>query len=226
MLRPVRTSHSRAIASMPPDAASAPSSCRGGPARCGRGRQPGWRWGAGGGHAQHGKAACLAAARRRRSPRVGRPSRGARPRPRRRPAHLEGQGVHRPAVALLLQQALPRLHVPQPPRLVIAGGACGGAVCSGSSRGQRRERDDWAGATETRRQVWAQPAWPQRTAVGRHACLSPQRSQLVLPSHLGGVPWGGRRCAPAGRCGPPACAAAGLLPTTALRCSLWRQRPA
>ena len=36
---------------------------------------------------------------------------------------LEGDGVDGAAVALLLQQARPRLHIPQPPRLVVAGRA-------------------------------------------------------------------------------------------------------
>lgn len=41
------------------------------------------------------------------------------------PPHLECHGVHGSAVPLLLLQALPRLNVPQPPRLVKASSACG-----------------------------------------------------------------------------------------------------
>ncbi len=40
-----------------------------------------------------------------------------------RSIRMEGNSIHRPAVALLLQQASARLHIPQPPGLIKAGGA-------------------------------------------------------------------------------------------------------
>ncbi len=109
MLRPVRMSQTRAMASMPPDAASAPSFCRGVPGqRCYPPAQ------------LHRDTFIAANNEQRLESLLGCRSAILTP----IQPHLECYSVHRSAVPLLLLQALPRLNIPQPPCLVKASSTC------------------------------------------------------------------------------------------------------
>jgi hypothetical protein len=116
------------------------------------------------------------------------PPRPTRPRTVRVEAHRPGQravgverhGVHRPAVPLLLLQARPRLHIPQPPRHVVAGRRLrsGAARCSGA---ESASREAWAASRGPRASAEAGLAAAQQRGKHRLGLGGAPPTRLLLP---------------------------------------------
>ncbi len=97
----------------------------------------------------------------------------------------------------------------------------GGHLGKGHAGIKHRRASTWQWARKVQKR-----AHTGTNCTDARLCARSHGVACSIASHLGGGPWGGRQCAPAGQCGPQASAAACPPLTTTWRSSLWRPRPA